>query len=70
MGLKALAAAAGELKSLQQIGLDNNQITDVGLKALAAAAGELKSLQGIWLQNNKVTQKTVDSVKKEYKIEF
>ncbi len=51
----ALAANGEKFKSLQEVYLANNQITDEGVKALAANGDKFQSLQRVDLSNNQIT---------------
>eukprot|EP00966_Prymnesium_polylepis_P313626 7247213-Prymnesium_polylepis.1 len=48
-------ATSSELKTLQQLDLSNNQLTDDGLSTLMSALDSLSALKVISLKNNRFT---------------
>ncbi len=68
--MKALAANGDKFKSLQEVYLRNNKITDEGVKALAANGDKFKSLQTVYLSGNKITQSCLTQLKSQYKLKF
>jgi hypothetical protein len=68
--VKALAANGDKFKSLQEVYLRNNKITDEGVKALAANGDKFKSLQTVYLSGNKITQSCLTQLKSQYKLKF
>ena len=56
VGMRALSdeIAIGSLRNLQDLRLNNNQISDAGMIAFANAIGSLSKLQQLWLNSNKI----------------